>query len=53
MSNNQCRVSSDLLKWQSGQWDCECDESKPEVKCNGCFYNDPDYFDEHDSYEDE
>ena len=41
-----CRVSVDLNKWMSEQWDCTCDDSRPEDKCSGCVANDPDYFDE-------
>lgn len=50
MSDVPCRVTHDLNKWQAGQWDCTCDQSKPGEKCAGCFYNDPDYFDEPDTY---
>ena len=32
--------------WCDDKWDCECDESKPDEKCDNCIIHDPDYFDE-------
>lgn len=46
MSNTPCRVTYDLNRYQASQWDCKCDDDKPEEKCDGCRYNDPDYFEE-------
>lgn len=44
--SDACRVTVELNQFQSQQWDCDCDESKPDELCAGCFYNDPDYFEE-------
>lgn len=52
-----CRVTVDLNRWQSEQWDCTCEKERnmlkaqgnafwQEAKCCGCTINDADYFEE-------
>jgi len=45
-----CRVTYDLNKWQSEQWDCTCAPGVTlndiEKLCQNCLCNHPDYFEE-------
>lgn len=50
MGKDVCRVSYDLMQFHANEWECTCDEIISGEKCNGCYYNEIDYFDEPDSY---